>query len=208
MNRNKMGSAKISSTMLTAILGIVIAGLLIGYIIPVGMNAFYEGQDKAQNGYYSYSYTENYTQNDVTISYNTEFEMDDGMDGDNLSVLITTDKIEVDFWNSTSSAFENINTTSDGVAMNETDEFPVNLSVTSDYSGDYEYMVIQIHETNDTDGDGVPNSYNADIVLTNNFEEVWHEPWDDSVVSIYGILGIFIILVPLIALATYVTKVK
>jgi len=206
MLRRDIEGATLSSTMLATILGIVIAGLLIGYLIPVGMNAFYEGQDRAQNGYYSYSYSENYTQNDVTIDYDTEFEMDDGMNGDNISVLITTDKIEVDFWNSTSSAFENINTTSDGIDMNETEEFPVNLSTGSDYSGDYGHLVIQVHETNDTDDDGVPNSYEVDLVLTTNFEQTWHEPWDSDTASIYGILGIFLIITPLIALASYAMK--
>jgi len=144
--------------MTKVILGVVIAGLMLGYVFPVGLNQVNEDP--------TYS---------VTLDEGNEEVVQEGV---NTTVTSST---------AGSSATIEVVDTQTGDNVTKT----INVGDSAQYELDSGYVNVTVNSVNS----GTPNTVNADYTVEQGFA------WSDGSRSIFQILGLFLVIVPLVVLA-------
>lgn len=149
----------IGNKMMKVILGVVIAGLMLGYVFPVGLNQ--------ANADPTYSITQDEGV-EVTVQ-------------ERLNSTVTTSS-------SGTSATIELKDTQTGTTESQT----INVGDTAQYNtleGGY------VNVTVDAVNSGTPNTIEATYTVEQGFA------WQDSSQTIFGIVGLFLVIVPLVVLA-------
>lgn len=149
---------ELGNKMIGLVLGVVIAGLMLGYVFPIGLNQVNE--DPTYEG--------------VSIDEGEEVEIESAL---NASVTSST---------ADSDATIELTDTETGDTSSQT--------INEGDSATYELESGTANVTVNSVDSGTPNTVNADFTVDKGFG------WDDGSQSIFGVLGIFLVLVPLIAL--------
>lgn len=146
--------------MISVILGVVIAGIMLGYVFPVGLNSLNEDP------------TYNLTQED-----NTQYQVQES-----LNSTVTSSS-------SGTSATIQLTDTTTGATETQT----INVGESAEFNSlDGGYVNVTVDSVVDT---GTANETTADYQVEQGFG------WSGGAQNIFGVLGIMLVLVPLIALA-------
>lgn len=152
----------IGNKMTKIILGVVIAGLLLGYVFPVGLNAVNEDP----------TYT-------ITSDESEEVNVQERLNATVTSSDTTTSPDQATI------KLEDLQT---GTTETQT----IENGSSAEYST-LEGGTVNVTVTDVTSGS--PNTVTADYTVEQGFA------WDDNSQTIFGVLGIFLVIVPLIVLA-------
>lgn len=150
--------------MMKVVLGVVIAGLLLGYVFPVGLNAVNAPQE--------YSITQDES-SEVVVQ-------------ERLNSTVTASSA------GTSATIE-LKDTQTGTTESQS----INVGDTATYST-LEGGTVNV--TVDAVNSGTPNTINATYEVEQGFA------WDDSSQTIFQLLGLFLVIVPLVVLARQAMK--
>lgn len=150
----------VGQKMMKVILGVVIAGMLLGYVFPVGMSAVNE--DPTYN---------------KTLEEGTETEIQAQLNATATSIDPTEDQITLE-----------VKDTETGTTESQTISNGSTVQYTTLEGG-------WVNATVNSVDSGTPNTTDVEFEVEQGYA------WDDSSQSIFSILGIFLILVPLIVLA-------
>jgi hypothetical protein len=145
--------------MTMAVMGIVVAGLLLGYVFPVGLNAVNEDP--------TYS---------LTVDEGTEVEVQERLNATATTVDATNDEVTLQ-----------VKDTQTGTTESQTIQNGSTAQFSTLEGG---FVNVTVTDTNT----GTPNSTTLDFEVEQGFA------WDDSSKSIFSVLGIFLVLVPLVVL--------
>lgn len=150
----------LGNKMTKIILGVVIAGLLLGYVFPVGLNAVNEDP----------TYT-------LTQDEGTEYVVQERLNATATTVDATNDEVTLQLKDTQTGTTESQTISNGSTATYSTLEGgTVNVTVTDTTSG-------------------TPNTATLDYEVEQGFA------WDDNSQTIFSVLGIFLVIVPLIVLA-------